>query len=145
MSQENKIDEVDVTNESNVTNDSGIQLTPMLASKNKKPDEIIISEAGAKSTPVVTNIKEKEYSIDDIFNLVKTMSENMVRNSDFKEQDVKNESRFDEIKNNFSEKLNEIRNEIKQQNVYINKSLKEVSEHFSVIVKQVQDLSLIHI
>ena len=51
------------------------------------------------------------------------------------EQNTKNESNF-----------NEIREELKQQNVYINKSLKEVDEHFSAMVKQVQDeLSLIHI
>ena len=40
---------------------------------------------------------------------------------------------------NFSEKLNEIRDEIKQQNFDINKNLEEVDEHFSAIVKQLQD------
>ncbi len=68
VGQDNKISELNVTNESNVTDDSGIQLTPMLASKNKKPDEVIISEAGAKLIPVVTNIIENiiEQSISSI-------------------------------------------------------------------------------
>ena len=61
------------------------------------------------------------------------MSVNMVRNSDFKEQDVKNESRFDKINSRFDEvntkmndQINEIRNEIKQQNFTIS----PVTENF---------------
>ena len=66
VGQDNKINEFNVTNEVNVTNDSGIQLTPKLDSKDKKPNENISSETGAKSTPEVTNIKEKELSLNDI-------------------------------------------------------------------------------
>ena len=46
-------------------------------------ESIIINNAEAKSTPVVTKTKEKELSMNDIFNLMQTMSENMVKNSDF--------------------------------------------------------------
>ena len=56
---------------------------------------IIIDNAEAKSTPVVTKTKEKEWSMNDIFNLVQTMSENMVKNSDFNNKfDIVNK-RFD--------------------------------------------------
>ena len=40
-------------------------------------ESIIINNAEAKSTPVVTKTKEKGLSINDIFNLIQPMSENM--------------------------------------------------------------------
>ena len=79
VSQDNKTNEFNVTNEVNGTNDSGIQLTPKLDSKNKKPNENISSETGAKSTPEVTNVKEKELSLDDIFHFMKANSTVRVR------------------------------------------------------------------
>ena len=42
-------------------------------------ESIIISNAEAKSTPVATKTKEKELTINDIFNLMQTMSENIVK------------------------------------------------------------------
>ena len=72
VGQDNKDRNINITDEINITNDSGIQLTPKLDSKNKKPNENINSETGAKSTPEVTNIKEKELSMNDIFNLIQT-------------------------------------------------------------------------
>ena len=69
-------------------------------------DYIIIDNAEAKSTPIVTKITEKELSMNDIFNLVQIMSENMVKNSDFNNKfDVvnkrfdANDEKFDEVNN----------------------------------------------
>ena len=45
-------------------NDSGMENTPNLTD-----ESVIISKAGAKSTPVATKIKEKELSMNDLFNL----------------------------------------------------------------------------
>ena len=43
----------------------------------KIQEELIINNAEAKSTPVVTKIKEKEYSMDDIFNFIRAMSDDI--------------------------------------------------------------------
>ena len=38
VGQDNKIDELNITNEVNVTNDSGIQITPISTNKNNQSD-----------------------------------------------------------------------------------------------------------
>ena len=85
---------------------------------------------------VKNNFNEQNKRFDANDEVLRKMSSDV--NEKLKEQNNK-------IMSNFSEKLNKIRDEIKQQNFDINKSLEEVDEHFSAMVKQVQDLSLIHI
>ena len=41
-------------------------------------ESIIINNAEAKSTPVATKIKEKEYSMDDIFNFMRAISLSLI-------------------------------------------------------------------
>ena len=53
-------------------NDSGMETTPNLTD-----ESVIISEAGANSTPVATKMKEKELSMNDIFNFMRAMSDDI--------------------------------------------------------------------
>ena len=90
---------------------------------------------GATSTPITikTNTTEKEWSMNDIFNLVQTMSENMVKNSDFnnkfdvlnKRLDI-NDHKFDEIKSDI--------NKIKLQNCNIEKRINDIKDNLKSFV-----------
>ena len=53
--------------ESDDINDSGMETTPSLIDENNLTQSVIINNAEA--TPVVTKIKEKELSMDDLYNL----------------------------------------------------------------------------
>ena len=71
-----------------------------------------------QSTPMTTRIKE--LSVDDMFDLIKTMSESINNNFNekFKEQSVK-----------FNEKFDEVKNEIRKQNVSFDRRINEISIH----------------
>ena len=60
-----------VLNESAVAKDLGLETTPSLIDENNLTQSVVISNVEAKSTPVVTKIKGKEYSMDDMFKLMK--------------------------------------------------------------------------
>ena len=89
-------------------------------------DSITISNAGVKSTPIITKIKEKELSISDLFNLI---------NKRFDVNDIK----FD-VQNNKFDKLSSDVNELKEQNEkfdtkfneQINNKLDDLNKRFDV-------------
>ena len=89
VGQDDKIMNVTKTNESNNTDDSGIQTTPKSNRENKNNNNevsFIDENVAAQSTPSTT--RTKELSMDDLFNLIITMSENINRNvnAKFKEE-----------------------------------------------------------
>ena len=142
-----------------------VHSTPVNRSKEYSLTESAIDDSSTQSTP--TSTKCNNQFDNDIMSMLRAISRDINEQKSEIQEIKSNFNKFDEqnnkfeeiksnfneklneqnneIKSNFNEKLNEIRDEIKQQNFDINKSLEEVSEHFSVIVKQVQDLSLIHI
>ena len=147
--------------ESVVVNDSGLETTPSRIDENSLDENnitqsVVISEAGAKSTPIATRIKERELSIDDLINFIK---------SSFKEQqsnfDEKFDTKFDKLSSDFNElntncennfnklnkrldihdhKLDEIKsdiNKMKLQNFNIDKRINDIDERCNVILEQV--------
>ena len=115
------LNDVETENSVNVdANDSGMETTPSLI------NESVISEPGANSTPVATKIKEKECTMADMMNFMKTLSENInnrfdVNNSNFNdkfdEQSRKfNELKIDinEVKNKCESKCNELKRDIEK-------------------------------
>ena len=96
------------------TADSNIQSV----TENNITESIIINNAEAKSTPVVTKIKEKELSMNDMFNLMQTMSENM--NSNFNKQSNDFNEKFDKINSRLDvndTKIDKLSNDINEQKI----------------------------
>ena len=58
-------------------NDSGIQTALIVTNENNLTDSIAISNAGAKSTPITTKIKEKEWSMAGMIELMRAMSDDI--------------------------------------------------------------------
>ena len=144
-SQDNKI-KPDITNEINSTDDSGIQITPKLNRESKINNEEVSftdKNVAAQSTPTTT--RAKELSMDDIFNLMKAMSENISSNlNELKEQNKEQKSdsdvKFHELKgdiNNIDKKFDKRLCDMKQQSVKlegnINKHLNEMDECVNTI------------
>ena len=114
-------------------------------------ESIIISNAEAKSTPVAikTNTKEKELSMNDLFNLIsKHFDANDEKfdtkfdklSNDINEQKIKCERSFNEIKNNFDEKFDKINNrfdtnesnfhEIRNEIMQVNRRFEKTNEKY---------------
>ena len=81
---------------------------------------------GAKSTPVATRIKEKELSIDDLFNLTK---------SSFKEQ----KSNFDEVNVKLNDEVsvklneqNEIRSDTNEHKIKCESNFNELNKRLDI-------------
>ena len=83
-------------NESADKSDSGIQTEALLISDSNVDESVIMSKAEAKSTPVITKTKEKEYSMNDIFNFMRAMSDDIKQSVN-----IKLESSFDVVNNRF--------------------------------------------
>ena len=94
-----------------------------LSLENTLTESMMTDNVAAQSTPMTTRVKE--LSMDDMFNLIRTMSENINRNLNAKSEEQKSDSnvkydkidaKFDKQSSDCNEKFDEIRNEIKQQN-----------------------------
>ena len=93
-----------MSTESANKSDSGIQTESLSISDSNVNGSVLISEGGVTSTPITikTNIKEKELSLEDIFDFMKNNFSKV--NSNFDEQNVK----FNELKgdiNNIDQKF----------------------------------------
>ena len=80
--------------------DSGIQRESLSISDSNVNESVLINEGGATSTPITikTNIKEKEMSMNDLFNLLSKR---------FDSNDAKFDEQKNEIKSSFNEKFDE--------------------------------------
>ena len=94
-------------------------------------ESMLSANVSAQSTPSTT--RARELSMDDMFNLIKTMSENINSNlnAKFEEQQIdsnvkynKINEKFDVQKNSFGSKFDELTNQIKE----INKHLESINE-----------------
>ena len=107
----NEVGFSDSQTESQTNTDSGIQ-TESLSVGDCNVEESVISAPGANSTPVTSKTKEKEMSMNDLFNLLSKRFDS--NDEKFNEQN----SKFDGINSRFDNndvKLNEIKTEIKSE------------------------------
>ena len=146
---QNKIVELKVTDQSNVIEDSGVQLTPTSTKCNNQFNNDVMNML----ITISKDMNEQKNKFDKLSSDVSEVKSSFdVQNSKF---DVIN-SRFDVQNSNFNDKFNEIRDEIKQQNINFSKQVDEINIHFDnmkdeiielidhVFDKQI-NLSLIHI
>ena len=64
--------------ESDDINDSGMETTPSLIDESNLTSSVITSEAKAESTPVISKVKE--LTLDDIYNFMRTVSDDLSSN-----------------------------------------------------------------
>ena len=108
--------------ESVVVNDSGLETTPSRVDginldESNLTQSVVISEAGAKSTPMATKTIEKEYSINDIFNFMRAMSDDIKQSVHcrFDSNDInmkEQNEKFDKLSNDFDIKFDELKIDI---------------------------------
>ena len=85
------LNDVETENSVNVdADDSGMETTPSMI------NESVISGPGAISTPMVTKTREKELSLNDLFNLINNRFD--MNNSNFNKKFDEQNTKFDELK-----------------------------------------------
>ena len=132
--QDNKI-ELNVTSEKNITDDSGIQITPKLSRESKiNDDEVSFTDSKTESQSTPTLVKKENTS--DMMNMMQLLLNKF--DSNFEEQKSDSNIKYDKINANF----NEIINEIKQQNININEIHEKVTESQKNIDEKLNEINV---
>ena len=85
--------EISITDQSKVNEDSGIQVTPKLDRESRiDSKEVGFTDGNIAAQSTLSTTRTKVLSMDDLFNLIKTMSENI--NSNYKEQQIDSNVKF---------------------------------------------------
>ena len=105
--------------ENKIVNNNDNDDSVMGIENGRETESIIISNAGAKSTPMATRIKERELSINDLFNLINKRFD--INDITFNEQSKKLESKF-----------NELKSDIHEQKIKCESSFNEVKSRFDI-------------
>ena len=103
MADNKEVSLSDSQTESQINIDSGIQTESMLTSSNNEVS-FVDRNVAAQSTPTT---RIKELSMDDLFNLIKTMSENINSNvnAKYKEQQIDSNIKYNEISARLDDKF----------------------------------------
>ena len=118
-------------------------------------EAMLSANISAQSTPSTTRVRE--LSMDDMFNLIKTMYENI--SSDLnelkkqnKEQQIDSNVKYNQMNDKFDSKLDgqnvkvdELKNQINEINEHLNRTNDIIDNNCNRLEQSIEKLSLIHI